>query len=122
MEETIMANAFGTIDEYIASFPHDVRPVLQGVRDAVHAAVPGVTEGISYAIPVFRLEGSPLVQFGGWKRHVGMYPIRAGTEFEEALEPYRSTKDTVKFPLDEPMPYELIRQVIAAMATERQQA
>jgi uncharacterized protein YdhG (YjbR/CyaY superfamily) len=114
-----VAANFDSVDTYIASFPEDVQPVLQGVRAAVHAGVPGLTEGISYQMPVFRLDGRPIVQFGGWKRHVGMYPVPDDLALEDELAAYRSTKGTVKFPLNEPVPYELVERIVTMIASRQ---
>jgi uncharacterized protein YdhG (YjbR/CyaY superfamily) len=111
---------FGSVGEYIASFPADVRPVLEDVRRAILGAVPGAGEAISYGIAAITLDGSPLLYFAGWKRHVSLYPVPAGdADFERRLEPYRSAKSTLKFPLREPVPADLIADVARRHAEAR---
>ncbi|MFC4605810.1 iron chaperone [Rhodococcus kronopolitis] len=115
-----MADEFSTVDEYIASFPDDVRPVLQEIRRTVHAVVPGAEETISYKIPAITLGGRHLVYFAGWKRHVSVYPLPSGdTEFERRLAAYRSGTGTAKFPLGEPIPYDLIGQLVGLLVEQR---
>ena len=111
---------FASVGDYIASFPADVRPVLEDVRRAIAGAVPGAGEAISYGIAAITLDGSPLVYFAGWKRHVSLYPVPAGdADFERRIEPYRSAKSTLKFPLGEPVPASLIAEVARRHAEAR---
>ncbi|HEX2362905.1 MAG TPA: DUF1801 domain-containing protein [Jiangellaceae bacterium] len=115
-----MADQFETIDEYIASFPDDVQTVLRKVRQTIRDAVPEADEAISYQIPTFRLDGRYLVYFAGWRSHISVYPIPETDEaLEKELAPYRSGKGTLKFPLDKPVPYELIERVAALHAEQR---
>jgi uncharacterized protein YdhG (YjbR/CyaY superfamily) len=112
--------AFATIEDYIASFPPDVRRTLEGVRSAIRAAVPGTEERISYGIPTLTVDGRYLVYFSAWKRHVSIYPIpEADGELARQIAPYQSGKGTLKFPLDEPMPLELIGAVAARLLERR---
>jgi uncharacterized protein YdhG (YjbR/CyaY superfamily) len=116
--------SFATVDEYIASFPPDVQRTLEAVRAAIRAAVPGTAERISYGIPTFTLEGRYVVYFSGWKRHVSVYPIPdvdADAELARQTAPYQSGKGTLKFPLDEPMPLELIAAVAARLLEQRRE-
>jgi uncharacterized protein YdhG (YjbR/CyaY superfamily) len=102
---------FQSVDAYIASFPTDVQAVLQEVRQALHAAVPGADETISYDIPTLTLDGRAVVYFAGWKEHVSVYPLPEGDrEFDEAVAPYRSGAATAKFPLSRPVPLELVQR------------
>ncbi len=113
---------FSTVDEYIGSFPPDVQTVLEHVRAAIRGAAPGTEERISYGIPAFTLDDRYVVYFSGWKRHVAVYPIPAADpELERDIAPYRAGKGTLRFPLDRPMPLELIGR-IAARLVERRQA
>jgi uncharacterized protein YdhG (YjbR/CyaY superfamily) len=115
-----MTDQFETIDDYIASFPDDVQAVLSKVRQAIRDAVPEADEAISYQIPTFRLDGRYLVYFAGWKSHVSVYPIPETDEaLEQRLAPYRSGERTLKFPLDKPIPYDLIERVAALHAKLR---
>ena len=103
----------GTIDEYMARFPAETQKVLAEVRALIKAAAPGATECISYAIPTFDLNGRHLVHFAGYARHIGFYPIPSGMEaFKEELKPYKQGKGSVQFPLDQPLPKDLIRRVV----------
>jgi uncharacterized protein YdhG (YjbR/CyaY superfamily) len=108
-----MDNKTTTIDEYIAGFPGDVQKILQEVREVIKKTAPEAEEAISYGIPTFKLKGN-LVHFGGFKNHIGFYPAPRGLEkFKEELSAYEGSKGTVKFPLDKPIPYDLIRKIVA---------
>lgn len=108
-----------TIDEYIAGFPEDVQDILQKVRATVHDAAPEAVEAIKYAIPTFMLKGKNLVHFGGLKKHIGFYPAPSGlVQFKEELAGYDGTKGAVQFPLDKPIPYDLIRRITAFRVQE----
>ena len=100
-----------SIDEYIALFPEDIQKKLRDMRETIHLAAPEATEKISYQIPTFFLKGN-LVHFGAYKNHIGFYPTPSGIEaFREEFSKYRSTKGAVQFPLDEPLPLELVSRV-----------
>lgn len=102
-----------SIDEYIAEFSPETQRVLEEVRAVIKAVAPGATETISYAIPTFDLNGKHLVHFAGYKSHIGLYPGASGIEaFREELESYKSAKGSVQFPLDQPMPTDLIRRIV----------
>lgn len=102
-----------TIDEYLAGFPDEVREILQKIRTTIHKAAPGAEEKISYQMPTFTLKGDYLIYFAGYKKHVGLYPTPIGdTEFKEELSVYASGKGTVKFPFDQPIPFDLIRKMV----------
>ena len=101
-----------TIDEYIQGFPENIRTLLQQVRETIHSAAPQAEEAISYAIPTFKLNGN-LVHFAAFKNHIGFYPAPTGLkEFEKDLSPYLHGKGSVQFPLDQPMPLELITKIV----------
>lgn len=115
-----MPHKFASVDEYIDSFPADVRPVLSGLRSAVHAAVPDAEESISYDMPTFAVRGKALVYFAGWKHHVSLYPVpRADADLESRIAPLRAAKDTVRFPLGKPVPLDLVERIVAFMAARR---
>lgn len=102
-----------SIDEYIAEFPPETQKVLEEVRAVIKASAPGATETISYAIPTFDLNGRHLVHFAGYKSHIGFYPGSSGIEaFREELKAYKGAKGSVQFPLDQPMPTDLIRRIV----------
>ncbi len=103
---------FNTIDEYISQFPEDVQIILQQIRTAIKEAAPDATEKISYQMPTFYLKGN-LVHFAAFKSHIGFYPIPSAIEeFKEELSLYKSGKGSVQFPLDKPMPFDLIRRIV----------
>lgn len=105
-------SAATSIDEYIAEFPPEVQRMLEEIRSLIHAAAPDATETISYAIPTFDLNGH-LVHFAGYARHIGFYPTGSGVEvFKEDLKPYKSGKGSVQFPLDQPLPADLITRIV----------
>ena len=101
------------IDEYIAGFPKETQKILQQVRATIKKAAPGAEETISYAIPAFTLKGQYLIYFAGYKNHVGLYPAPRGyEEFKKELSAYKGGKGTVQFPLDKPMPLNLITKIV----------
>ena len=102
------------INEYIAKFPPQTQKVLKKLRALVRATAPGVTEKISYGIPTFDLSGHYLVYLAGWKKHIALYPVTAGVAaaFKKEIEPYWTGKGTLQFPLDKPIPADLIRRIV----------
>ena len=101
-----------TIDEYISGFPSDVQSVLQTLRQTIHQAAPDAVEKISYGMPTFTLKGN-LVHFGAFKTHIGFYPTPSGIEnFKDELAVYKGAKGSVQFPLDEPLPLDLVRRIV----------
>src|SRR5688572_697019 len=109
-----------TVDEYIQGCPADVQPILEEIRRRVHRAVPDGQETISYQIPTVRVKGRFLLSFAAWKQHVALYPIPATHgELAEELAPYQAAKGTLRFPLRQPIPYDLIERVAAALLEQR---
>lgn len=109
---------FENIDDYIAQSPPEVRERLQELRRVIHKAAPAATEAISYQMPTFRLNGN-LVHFAAFKNHIGFYPAPSGIEaFTERLAPYAGGKGTVKFPLDQPIPYDLVADIVTYRVQE----
>ena len=107
-----------TIDEYIAQFPEAVQQILVKIRAVIKESAPEAVEKISYQMPGFYLNGF-LVSFAVWKHHIGFYPKTSGMEaFKEELSAYKGTKGSVHFPLDEPMPYELISKLVKVRVAE----
>ena len=101
-----------TIDEYIAGFPQDVQEILQKIRMTIREAAPDALETIKYQIPTFTLKGN-LLSFAAYAKHVGLYPAPAGSDsFNKALSVYRAEKSSVRFPLDQPIPFDLISQIV----------
>ena len=106
------------IDEYIAGFPIEVQQIMQKIRATIHEAAPGAEETISYQIPTFTLHGN-LVHFAAYKRHIGFYPSSSGIEkFKNEIAAYKWAKGSVQFPLDQPIPYELISRITAFRVAE----
>ncbi len=123
VEGHAVAHTFSTVDEYIASFPPDVAVVLQGVREAIHRAVPGAGERIGYGMAIVTLDDSYLVGFAGWKSHIGLYPAPTGdAAFEERIAPYRAARATARFPLRAGIPLDLIEEMAALLAAPRMTA
>ena len=107
----IRKSEYHNIDEYIALFPDDVRQILTKIRTVIRECAPQATETINYAIPTFQLNGN-LVHFAGFQKHIGFYPTPGGIEkFMDELAPYEKAKGSVQFPLDKPIPYDLIRRI-----------
>jgi len=108
-----MKPRFETIDDYIRTFPPDVRARLEGMRQTIRKAAPGATEAISYQMPTFKLDGKNLVHFAAWKDHIGFYPTPSGTSaFAKELAPYGSAKGSVRFPMDKPLPLGLVARMV----------
>jgi|SRR5688572_458152 len=103
---------FKTIDEYINSFPEDVRRILTELRQTIREVAPDAEETINYQIPTFILNGN-LVHFAAFENHIGFYPAPSGMEaFKKELSGYKSAKGSVQFPIDEPLPLPLIRKIV----------
>jgi uncharacterized protein YdhG (YjbR/CyaY superfamily) len=107
-----------TIDEYIAQYPQDVQQILAKIRAVIKESAPTAVEKISYQMPAFYLNGY-LIGFANHTRHIGFYPTPSGIEaFKEELSVYKSSKGAVQFPLDEPMPWELISKIVKFKVAE----
>jgi uncharacterized protein YdhG (YjbR/CyaY superfamily) len=105
-------SGFTSIDEYITTFPEDVQATLQELRATIKAAAPDATEKISYQMPTFYLKGN-LVHFAAFKNHIGFYPVPSAIEaFQDELSVYKRSKGAVQFPLDQPMPLDLISRLV----------
>lgn len=100
-------------DEYILSFPPATQKILQQIRATIKKIVPKAEEAISYGIPVFNLNGTYLIYFAGFKNHVSIYPAPRGKdEFKDILSAYKGGKGTVQFPLEKPIPFNLITKIV----------
>lgn len=108
-----------TIDGYIASFPADVQAKLQLLRQTIQEVAPDATEAIKYNMPTFVLYGN-LIYFAAWKKHISLYPITASMEADlpELAQYKTSGKGTVQFPLHQPLPVQLIREIVAFRVRE----
>jgi uncharacterized protein YdhG (YjbR/CyaY superfamily) len=112
---------FKTIDEYIASFPRNVREILQELRRVIKESAPRVEETISYGIPTFDLNGRHLVHFAAYKHHVGFYPTSSGINaFNKELSIYTTNTGTVQFPLDTPIPFDLVKKIVEFRVKENE--
>ena len=112
-----MTESFETTDDYVASYPEDVASRLDAVRRLINESVPGLEETISYKMPTFKRDGKALVYIGGWKHHIGLYPIPQLAEpLENEVSKLRAAKDTLRFPHNEPLPQDLIRKVVVALS------
>jgi uncharacterized protein YdhG (YjbR/CyaY superfamily) len=103
---------FKTIDEYIGTFPKKVQEILEKLRQIISESAPKAEETINYQIPTFKLNGN-LVHFAAYKTHIGFYPTPSGIEaFKKELSSYDLAKGSVKFPLDKPIPLDLVRKIV----------
>ena len=106
------------IDEYIASFPKDIQEILEKLRRTIRKAAPDAEEKISYQMPTFALQGN-LVHFAAYKKHIGFYPTPTGIEaFKKELSAYEGAKGSVKFPLDKPIPFDIISKIVTYRVKE----
>jgi uncharacterized protein YdhG (YjbR/CyaY superfamily) len=103
---------YETIDEYIASFSEDVRDILEKLRQIIKESAPDAKETMVYGIPTFRLKCN-LVHFAAFKNHIGFYPTPSAIEaFKEELAPYKQSKGTIQFPLNKPIPFDLVKRIV----------
>ena len=103
---------FHTIDEYIATFPENVQDILGKIRKVIREAAPEAEETSSYGMPTFKLNGN-LVHFAAYENHIGFYPTPSGIEtFKEELSAYKGGKGSVQFPIDKPVPFDLVEKIV----------
>jgi uncharacterized protein YdhG (YjbR/CyaY superfamily) len=108
-----------TTDEYIAGFPDDIRLILNQVRFTIQQAAPNAEESIGYGMPAYKTHGKPLVYFAAFKNHIGFYATPTGhVEFAKELSKYKQGKGSVQFPLVQPIPYDLITQIVEFRVVE----
>ena len=109
---------FASIDDYLATVSPDVRRIMEEIRKVVKRTVPAAEETISYQMPAFKLDRT-FIYFAAFKKHVGIYPpVKGDKDLAKALLPYRGEKGNLKFPLDQPMPYDLIGRVVEALSRQ----
>jgi uncharacterized protein YdhG (YjbR/CyaY superfamily) len=110
---------FTTINEYIQACPKDVQAILEELRRTILKAAPGAVETISYGMPTFDLNGKHLIFFSAWKKHLAVYPIPRGNEaFQKEIAPYVGGKGTVRLPLNQPIPYDLVEKIVKFQIAE----
>ena len=114
-----MANSFETVDAYIASFPDEVQSALQALRLAIQHAAPNAEESISYQIAAYKLHDKALTYFGGWKNHIGLYPLPAGDDdFQAELSRYKCSKGTLKLMHSDPISPDFISRLVTFRMAE----
>jgi len=103
---------FRTIDDYISTFPKNIQIILEELRQVIREAAPKAEETISYQMPAFRQNGI-LVWFAAFKNHIGFFPkVSAINAFKEKLSFYQTSKGTIQFPIDAPIPFELVKEIV----------
>ncbi len=108
-----MAASQNHMEAYIAGFPEDVRILLQEIRATIKKVAPEAEESISYGMPAFKMNGKPLVYFAGYKNHIGFYATPSGhAKFEKELSGFKQGKGSVQFPLNAPIPLQLIAKIV----------
>ncbi|KYC49426.1 MAG: hypothetical protein AMQ74_01426 [Candidatus Methanofastidiosum methylothiophilum] len=106
-------------EEYIKKFPQEVQNLLEEIRKTIKEMAPGAEEKISYGMPTFTFNGKNLVHFAAYKNHIGFYPTPSGIEkFKKEISVYEWSKGAVKFPLGDPVPFDLIREIVAFRVKE----
>ena len=107
------------VDEYITGFPPEVQQIMHEIRRIITDAAPDAVEGMAYGMPGYKTHGKPLVYFAGYKKHIGFYATPTGhSAFAEELAQYKQGRGSVQFPLDKPIPYDLIHRIIVFRALE----
>jgi uncharacterized protein YdhG (YjbR/CyaY superfamily) len=117
-----MKTNYTSVEQYIESFPKDLQLLLNQVRAIIKKNAPKAIESIAYGMPAYKSQGKPLVYFAAFKNHIGFYATPTGHEaFQEALSKYKQGKGSVQFPLDQPIPIDLIAEIVAFRVTENEQ-
>lgn len=117
-----MKTDFTTVEEYIQTFPKDLQPILEKVRETIIKNAPEAVESISYGMPAYKTYGKPLVYFAGYKKHIGFYATPTGhKEFANELSNYKQGKGSVQFPIDHPIPYWLIEHIVIFRVKENEE-
>ena len=109
------------VDKYISSFPADIQQILNKIRKIIREEAPDAIESVAYQMPAFKTKGRPLIYFAGFSKHIGLYATpSAHTSFSDELSGYKHGKGSVQFPLDQPIPYDLIRNIVKFKVTENE--
>jgi uncharacterized protein YdhG (YjbR/CyaY superfamily) len=115
------AKKINTIDEYISGFPKDIQIRLNKIRKVIKESAPQAQEAISYQMPTFKSNGN-LVHFAAWKNHIGFYPTPSGTNaFKKELSKYNLSKGAIQFPINKPIPLDLVRKIVKFRVKENSQ-
>ena len=110
------------IEKYILQFPQEVQAALRHLRKLIRNCAPDAEEKMAYGMPGYKTHGRPLVYFAGYKNHIGLYATPSGhTEFQGELSGYKQGKGSVQFPIDRPIPYDLIKRIVLFRVDENQQ-
>lgn len=116
-----MKTPFTTVDQYIQEFETEVRERLITIRELIRETAPEAVESISYGMPAYKVNGKPLVYFAGYKSHIGFYATPTGHKaFEKELSKFKQGKGSVQFPLNEPLPMKLIKEIVLFRLSENQ--
>jgi len=108
-----MDNSFKNVDEYISSFPEEVKKLLEQIRNIIRQTVTDSEESISYGMPAYKLNGKPLVYYAAFRNHIGFYATPTGhSAFAKELSKYKHGKGSVQFPIDKPLPLDLIERIV----------
>lgn len=111
-----------TCEEYILQFPSETQEILNQLRELIKTVAPDAIESISYGMPAYKTFKKPLVYFAGYDKHIGLYATPSGhREFEKELSKYKQGKGSVQFPLDQPIPYDLIMRIVEFRVKENQE-
>lgn len=113
---------YKSVDEYIKTFPDEVQLILEKVRKTIIEKAPEAVESISYGMPAYKTNGKPLVYFAGYQKHIGFYATPTGhSEFANELSKFKQGKGSVQFPIDGPIPYDLIERIVVFRVTENKE-
>ena len=111
-----------TVDEYIETFPTEIQSLLNEVRSSIRNNAPDAVECISYGMPAYKINGKPLVYFAAFQNHIGFYASPTGhSKFVNELSKYKQGKGSVQFPINKPMPLDLIAEIVKFRVSENQQ-
>ncbi|RST85689.1 DUF1801 domain-containing protein [Aquibium carbonis] len=117
-----MAETFESVDTYLEALPELPRTIMVRIRELIASVAPGAQEAIRYGMPTALLDGASIVYYAAWKRHVGLYPVYRGSpDYEEKIAPWRDWKDTVRFPLETEVPYDVIELIVTAQVARLRQ-
>ena len=109
----IISNMDSVIDKYISQFPKEIQSILKQFQKAIREAAPDAVETISYRMPTFDINGKHLVHFAAFKKHIGFFPTPSAiVAFKNELLEYKTSKGTIQFPIDKPIPFNLIRKIV----------